>query len=52
MICINNIKSKEIGFASDFNEMTLITKTGRILPVPYATKYDVANLILDCIKTL
>lgn len=52
MICINNIKSKEIGFGSDFNEMTLITKTGEVYPVPYAPKYAVANFILDCIKTL
>ena len=52
MICINNIKSSEIGFGSDLNEMILLKKNQEEIFLPRTSKYEIANQILDEIKTL
>lgn len=45
-IAANDISRSDIGFGSDFNEMTLIAKNGNKTIIPKATKTDVAKIIL------
>ena len=45
-IAANDISRSDIGFGSDFNEMTLFAKNGNKTVIPKATKTDVAKIIL------
>ncbi len=51
MICANSINEKNTGFGVDTNKITLIKKDG-IKELPFSTKSDLANLILDEIKNI
>ena len=51
MICANSINEKNTGFGVDTNKITLIKKDG-IKELPFSTKLDLANLILDEIKNI
>ena len=48
-IVLNNVSRKGIGFGSDQNEVTLLSKDGRILPLGRARKEKLAKRILDVI---
>ena len=51
MICANSINNKNTGFMVDTNLVTLIKKD-EIKELPFDTKENIANGILDEIKTL
>ena len=46
-IAANDISRSDIGFASDFNEITLISKSGAQKFIPRTTKIEVAKIILS-----
>ncbi|MBI2338837.1 MAG: bifunctional phosphopantothenoylcysteine decarboxylase/phosphopantothenate--cysteine ligase CoaBC [Deltaproteobacteria bacterium] len=48
-IVLNNVSKKGIGFGSDENEVTLLSKNGRILPLGRASKDKLAKRILEVI---
>lgn len=52
LIVANDITSKGSGFGSDTNEVTLVFPDGRLVELPCLLKYDVANHILEAIKSL
>ena len=47
MIVINDVSRGDIGFGSDFNEATLLTRDGRKMEIARAAKDSVANAVLD-----
>ena len=47
MVVGNLVGSSETGFESESNEVLLVTRTGEVLPVPKASKRDVADRIFD-----
>jgi phosphopantothenoylcysteine decarboxylase/phosphopantothenate--cysteine ligase len=47
MIVGNFVNVADTGFESDLNEVTLVMSTGETIPVPRATKRDIAHTILD-----
>lgn len=47
MIVANDVSDSSIGFGSDKNAVTIITKSGKEISVPSAQKEDVADIILD-----
>jgi phosphopantothenoylcysteine decarboxylase/phosphopantothenate--cysteine ligase len=47
MVVSNLVGSSETGFESESNEVLLVTRTGEVLPVPKASKRDVADRIFD-----
>jgi phosphopantothenoylcysteine decarboxylase/phosphopantothenate--cysteine ligase len=47
MVVGNLVGSSETGFESEHNEVLLVTRTGDVLPVPKASKRDVADRIFD-----
>lgn len=47
MVVGNLVGSSETGFESENNEVLLVTRTGEVLPVPKASKRDVADKIFD-----
>ena len=51
MICANSISDNKTGFGVDTNKITLIKKD-EIKELPFGTKNDLSNLILDEIKEL
>ena len=51
MICANSISENKTGFGVDTNKITLIKKD-EIKELPFGTKNDLSNLILDEIKEL
>lgn len=51
MICCNPLKEEGAGFAVDTNHLTLITKTEQE-ELPFASKYELANQILDRLQSL
>ena len=51
MICANSISDNKTGFGVDTNKITLIKKD-EIKDLPFSTKNDLSNLILDEIKEL
>ena len=51
MICANSISDNKTGFGVDTNKITLIKKD-EIKDLPFGTKNDLSNLILDEIKEL
>jgi len=47
MICANHIGQLDTGFASENNEITIFKRSGEFIKTGRASKYDIANLILD-----
>jgi phosphopantothenoylcysteine decarboxylase/phosphopantothenate--cysteine ligase len=47
MVVANLVGGSETGFESEHNEVTLLTRTGEVLPVPKASKREVADRIFD-----
>jgi phosphopantothenoylcysteine decarboxylase/phosphopantothenate--cysteine ligase len=47
MVVANLVSTEGIGFGSDVNEVTLVTRTGDVISLPRATKREVADQILD-----
>jgi len=47
MVVANLVGGSETGFESEHNEVTLLTRTGEVLPVPKASKREVADKIFD-----
>jgi phosphopantothenoylcysteine decarboxylase/phosphopantothenate--cysteine ligase len=47
MIVLNDVSRKDIGFDSDFNEVTLLLKNMEILKIPKMKKSDIASIIID-----
>ncbi len=47
MVVANLVSEKGIGFESDENEVTLVLRTGEIIPVQRASKPAIANRIFD-----
>ena len=52
VIVLNSFNKKNLVFGSDMNTVTLIDRYGEIVEYPKLPKIDVANKILDKIKTL
>jgi phosphopantothenoylcysteine decarboxylase / phosphopantothenate---cysteine ligase len=46
-IAVNDVSDKEIGFASDFNEVTLLSRSGESIPLGRKSKKEIAKGILD-----
>ena len=46
-IAMNYVSDKEIGFASDFNEVTLFSRSGESIPLGRKPKIEIAKGILD-----
>jgi phosphopantothenoylcysteine decarboxylase/phosphopantothenate--cysteine ligase len=46
-IAMNDVSDKEIGFASDFNEVTLLSRSGESIPLGRKSKKEIAKGILD-----
>jgi len=51
IIVANDVSRKDIGFASDFNEVLIITKN-EVLEIPKAPKTVIARIILDKVKVM
>ncbi len=47
MIVLNNVLRQDIGFDSDYNEVTLIFKNNEILQIPKMKKSEIASIIVD-----
>ena len=47
MVVGNLVGGSETGFESEHNEVLLVSRTGEVLPVPKASKRDVADRIFD-----
>ncbi|MBF0293012.1 MAG: bifunctional phosphopantothenoylcysteine decarboxylase/phosphopantothenate--cysteine ligase CoaBC [Nitrospinae bacterium] len=47
VVVINDVSRKDIGFNSDFNEVTIITKSGAVEKIPKSPKTTIAGKILD-----
>ncbi|VAX18458.1 Phosphopantothenoylcysteine decarboxylase / Phosphopantothenoylcysteine synthetase [hydrothermal vent metagenome] len=52
MIVINDVSRPDIGFGSDENEITIITRKGETRKTSKMAKSDIAEIILDCIARL
>ncbi len=52
LIVANDITSKDGGFGSDSNKVTLLDREGDVEELPAMSKYDVANRILDRVAAL
>jgi phosphopantothenoylcysteine decarboxylase/phosphopantothenate--cysteine ligase len=50
-IVVNDVSREGIGFDSDRNAVTILTRTEKI-SVPESTKWDVAQRVLDCVVEL
>ena len=46
-IAMNDVADKNIGFASDFNEVTLLSRSGESIPLGRKSKKEIAKGILD-----
>jgi phosphopantothenoylcysteine decarboxylase / phosphopantothenate---cysteine ligase len=47
IVVLNDVGRTDIGFGSDFNEVSILTKDGKIRNLPKATKNQIAAKILD-----
>jgi phosphopantothenoylcysteine decarboxylase/phosphopantothenate--cysteine ligase len=47
MVVANLVSRQGIGFESDMNEVTLVLRTGELVPLPRASKRDVADWVFD-----
>ena len=52
MVVANLVSQQGIGFESDQNEVTLVTRAGDTIPLAKASKRDIAGRILDQILKL
>lgn len=52
LIVLNSLKDEGAGFGSDTNVVTIIDKSGKQEKLAKLPKFDVANAILDRVKTL
>lgn len=50
MIITNNVKRKDIGFSSEYNEVYILTDNGNTIKIPKTYKSIVARRILDIVK--
>lgn len=50
MICINDVSRTDTGFASDFNEMTIMLANGKMINLNKKTKDDIAKHIINIIE--
>ena len=44
---MNDVSDKEIGFGSDINDVTLLSRRGESIPLGKKSKQDIAKGILD-----
>ncbi len=51
-IIVNDVAREDIGFDSEYNEATLITRAGGDVPLPRMAKRELAELILDRVQQL
>ena len=51
-IVVNDVAREDIGFDSEYNEATLITRAGDDVPLPRLAKRELAELILDRVSQL
>ena len=49
LVVANNVERDDIGFGSDFNEVSIVTTEGEAKHLPKATKNEIANGILDLV---
>jgi phosphopantothenoylcysteine decarboxylase / phosphopantothenate---cysteine ligase len=49
IVIANDVARTDIGFGSDFNEVTIVTKDGTTRNIPKASKCEIASKILDAI---
>ncbi len=47
IIVANDVSRRDVGFASDYNEVIIIHRSGKILEVPKLTKNEIARIIID-----
>jgi phosphopantothenoylcysteine decarboxylase/phosphopantothenate--cysteine ligase len=47
VVVVNDVGRNDIGFGSDFNEVAVITKDGKMRSLPRASKNEIASKILD-----
>lgn len=52
MVVANFVGRDDVGFASDENEVTLVTRTGDVVPLGRASKLELAHKILDQVMRL
>ena len=52
MVVANLVSQEGIGFESDQNEVTLVTRSGEAIPIPKASKLEIAGKILDQVLRL
>jgi phosphopantothenoylcysteine decarboxylase/phosphopantothenate--cysteine ligase len=52
LICANDVSAADAGFAVDTNRVALIDTQGAVEELPLMSKYEVADRILDRVKTL
>lgn len=52
MVVANNVLRKDVGFASDYNEVLLVTKDGRKQHIEKRRKEYVARLVVDVAKLI
>jgi phosphopantothenoylcysteine decarboxylase / phosphopantothenate---cysteine ligase len=46
-IAMNDVSDKRVGFASDFNEVTLLSRCGESIPLGRRSKKEIAKGVLD-----
>jgi phosphopantothenoylcysteine decarboxylase/phosphopantothenate--cysteine ligase len=52
MVVANLVGGAEGGFESDENEVTLVTRTGETIPLPRASKREIADRVFDQVLRL
>jgi phosphopantothenoylcysteine decarboxylase/phosphopantothenate--cysteine ligase len=52
MVVANLVGGAETGFETDLNEVTLVLRTGETIPLPRASKREVADRIFDQVMRL
>ena len=52
MVVANLVGGADSGFESDQNEVTLVLRTGDTIPLPRASKREIADLIFDQVLRL
>ena len=52
MIAVNDVSKEGAGFESDTNEMILLSKEGKNIKIPMASKSEVAEKIIRAVTEL
>jgi len=52
LIVANDVSKPGVGFDSDRNAVTILTRDGGVIEVPETTKWEVAHRVLDAVVTL